>query len=64
MIEYQYIIHDELSTGLDFVNDANGTALGEGATTINVTVAFKGTGVTDASTAPTTATIDRDNSKK
>lgn len=62
--QYQYIIHDELSTGLDFVNDANGTALGEGATTINVTVAFKGTGVTDASTAPTTATIDRDNSKK
>lgn len=62
--QYQYIIHDELSTGLDFVNDANETALGEGATTINVTVAFKGTGVTDASTAPTTATIDRDNSKK
>lgn len=62
--QYQYIIHDELSTGLDFVNDANGTALGEGATTINVTVAFKGTGVKDASTAPTTATIDRDNSKK
>lgn len=62
--QYQYIIHDELSTGLDFVNDANGTALGEGATTVNVTVAFKGTGVTDASTAPTTATIDKDNSKK
>lgn len=62
--QYQYIIHDELSTGLDFVNDANGTALGEGATTIYVTVAFKGTGVTDASTAPTTATIDTDNSKK
>lgn len=62
--QYQYIIHDELSTGLDFVNDANGTALGEGATTVNVTVAFKGTGVTDASTAPTTATIDTDNSKK
>ena len=62
--QYQYIIHDELSTGLDFVNNANGTALGEGATTVNVTVAFKGTGVTDASTAPTTATIDTDNSKK
>lgn len=62
--QYQYIIHDELSTGLDFVNDANGTALGEGATTVNVTVAFKGIGVTDASTAPTTATIDTDNSKK
>lgn len=62
--QYQYIIHDELSTGLDFVNDANGTALGEGATTVNVTVAFKGTGVTDASTAPTTATLDTTNNKK
>lgn len=62
--QYQYIIHDELSTGLDFVNGANGTALGEGATTVNVTVAFKGTGVTDASTAPTTATLDTTNNKK
>ena len=62
--QYQYIIHDELSTGLDFVNAANGTALGEGATTVNVTVAFKGTGVTDASTAPTTATLDTTNNKK
>ena len=62
--QYQYIIHDELSTGLDFVNDANGTALGEGATTVNVTVAFKGTGVTDASTAPITATLDTTNNKK
>lgn len=62
--QYQYIIHDELSTGLDFVNDANGTALGEGATTVNVTVAFKGTGVTYASTAPTTATLDTTNNKK
>lgn len=62
--QYQYIIHDELSPGLDFVNDANGTALGEGATTVNVTVAFKGTGVTDASTAPTTATLDTTNNKK
>ena len=62
--QYQYIIHDELSTGLDFVNDANGTALGEGATTVNVTVAFKGTGVKDASTAPTTATLDTTNNKK
>lgn len=62
--QYQYIIHDELSTGLDFVNDANGTALGEGATTINVTVAFKGTGVTDASTAPTTAKLDVENNRK
>lgn len=55
--EYVYKIHDTLSNGLDFVNDANGTALGEGATTVNVTVAFKDAGVTDASTAPTTATL-------
>ena len=59
---YVYKIHDELTKGLDFVNDANGTALGTGATTVKVTVAF--TGATDASTAPTTATIDTDNSKK
>lgn len=62
--EYVYKIHDELSKGLDFVNDAKGTALGAGATTVNVTVAFKGTGVTDASTAPTTATLDTTNNKK
>ena len=55
--QYQYIIHDELSTGLDFVNDANGTALGEDATTVNVTVAFTDTSVTDASTAPKTAEL-------
>lgn len=60
--EYVYKIHDELSTGLDFVNDAAGTALEEGATTVNVTVAFKG--ATDASTAPTTATLDSTNKKK
>lgn len=58
--EYVYKIHDELSTGLDFVNDATGTAC-EG-NSVNVTVAF--TGATDVSTAPTTATIDTDNSKK
>ena len=62
--QYQYIIHDELSTGLDFVNDATGTALGEGATTVNVKVAFKDAGVTDASTAPTTATLDSTNKRK
>ena len=61
--QYQYIIHDELSTGLDFVNDENGTALGEGATTVNVKVAFTGTGVTDASTAPTTATLSGTNKR-
>lgn len=60
--QYQYIIHDELSNGLDFVNDANGTALGEGATAVNVTVALKG--ATDAGTAPATATLDSTNNKK
>ena len=59
--QYQYIIHDTLSGGLDFVNDATGTALGEGATTVNVTVAF--TDGTDASTAPTTATLDTANKR-
>ena len=61
--QYQYIIHDELSKGLDFVNDATGAVLGEAATTVNVTVAF-GEGVTDKGTAPTTAAIDTENSKK
>ena len=58
--KYVYRIHDVLSAGLDFVNDANGTAC-EG-NSVKVTVAF--TGATDASTAPTTATIDTANSKK
>lgn len=62
--QYQYIIHDELTKGLDFVNGEDGTALEEGATTVNVTVAFKGTGVRDASTAPITATLDTTNNKK
>lgn len=58
--QYQYIIHDELSRGLDFVNDANGIAC-EG-NSVKVTVAF--TDATDASTAPTEAVIDTENSKK
>lgn len=57
---YVYKIHDTLSTGLDFVNDANGTAC-EG-NSVKVTVAFIDT--TEASTAPTEATIAIDNSKK
>jgi len=61
--QYQYIIHDELSTGLDFVNDTTGTALGETATTVNVKVAF-GADVTDEGTAPTTATLDSTNKRK
>lgn len=60
--QYQYIIHDELSNGLDFVNDANGTALEAGATTVNVAVALKD--ATDAGTAPITATLDSTNNKK
>ena len=62
--QYQYIIHDELSTGLDFVNDATGTALGAGATTVNVTVAFTDTSLTVGGTTPTTATLDSTNNKK
>lgn len=51
--EYVYNIHDTLSNGLDFVNDAAGaTVTGD---TVNVTVAFKG--ADDASTEPTKATL-------
>lgn len=60
--QYVYKIHDELTSGLDFVNDENGAALEAGATTVNVTVAFKDT--KDASTAPTTATLDTENNRK
>lgn len=62
--EYVYKIHDTLSNGLDFVNDANGTALEAGATTVNVKVAFKDAGVTATGTTPTTATLDTTNNKK
>ena len=62
--EYVYKIHDELSTGLDFVNDATGTALGEGATTVNVTVAFTDNSVTAAGTTPKAATLDTANNRK
>lgn len=51
--EYVYKINDTLSNGLDFVNDANGTAVI--GNTVNVSVAFED--ATDASTAPTTATL-------
>lgn len=62
--ECVYKIHDELSTGLDFVNDENGTALEAGATTVNVKVAFTDAGVTAVGTAPTTATLDKGNNRK
>lgn len=62
--QYVYKIHDTLSTGLDFVNDTNGAALGEGATTVNVTVAFTEAGVTDASeNKPTIATLSGEGSR-
>ena len=60
--KYVYKIHDELSTGLDFVNDEAGTACE--ANSVKVTVAFKDTDVTDASKAPTTATLDAVNHRK
>lgn len=62
--QYQYIIHDELSKGLDFVNDAAGAALGTGATTVNVTVAFTDNSLTVGGTTPTTATLDTENNRK
>lgn len=62
--QYVYKIHDELSTGLDFVNDENGVALEASATTVKVKVAFTDAGVTDKGTAPTTATLDTTNKRK
>lgn len=62
--EYVYKIHDELSKGLEFVNDANGTALDASATTVKVKVAFKDAGVTATGTTPTTATLDTSNKRK
>lgn len=58
--QYVYTIHDELSKGLDFVNDATGTPV-EG-TSVNVKVAFKD--ATDASATLTTATLDTTNKRK
>lgn len=58
--EYVYNIHDTLSSGLDFVNDENGAPTSDG--NVKVTVAFKD--ATDASTAPTTATLDTANKRK
>lgn len=57
---YVYKIHDELSKGLDFVNDVSGTACT--GNKVTVTVAF--TDGTDANAAPTEAAIATDNSKK
>ena len=60
--QYVYKIHDELTKGLDFVNDENGTALTN--KTVKVEVKFSEADVTDKGEAPTTAAIDTDNSKK
>ena len=57
---YVYKIHDELSKGLDFVNDVSGTACT--GNKVAVKVAF--TDGIDASAAPTEAAIATDNSKK
>ena len=57
--EYVYKIHDELSKGLNFVNDTNGTACTDNK--VAVKVAF--TDGTDASTAPTKAALDSKNNK-
>lgn len=59
---YVYTIHDELSKGLDFVNDATGTPV-EG-TSVKVKVAFKDASLTVGGTTPTTATLDTTNNKK
>lgn len=62
--QYVYKIHDELSKGLDFVNDETGAALEEDATTVNVTVAFTDNSLTVAGTTPTEATLETANSRK
>lgn len=54
--EYVYKIHDTLTTGLDFVKNANGDALDK-ATEANVTIAFTESGITPAGTTPTSATL-------
>lgn len=60
--QYVYKIHDTLTTGLDFVNDENGTTLTD--KTVKVEVKFSEADVTDNGEAPTTAAIDTSNSKK
>ena len=59
--EYVYKINDTLSNGLDFVNDANGTAVN--GNTVNVTVAFKDETVSPAGTTPTTASLSGANKR-
>lgn len=54
--EYVYKIHDTLTTGLDFVKNANGDAL-DNANEVNVTIAFTESGITPVGTTPTSATL-------
>ena len=54
--QYVYKIYDTLTTGLDFVKNADGDALDK-VTEANVTIAFKDTDVTAAGTTPTIATL-------
>ena len=61
--EYVYKIYDELSTGLDFVKNANGDAL-DNANQVNVTIAFTEEGVTDKGTVPATAALSGDSNRK
>lgn len=58
--EYVYKIHDTLSDGLDFVSDETGILTTPGK--VVVKVAFKDG--TDASTAPTYATLDTTNKRQ
>lgn len=60
--QYQYIIHDELTKGLDFVKSATGDAL-DNASEVNVTVKFTDGSVTAAGTAPTTATLSEEGNR-
>lgn len=60
---YVYKIHDELSTGLDFVKNANGDAL-DNADQVNVTIAFTEEGVTDKGTVPATAALSGEGNRK
>ena len=57
--QYTYKINDTLSDGLDFVDDADGAAIT--GNIVNVKIAI--TGGTDASTAPTTATLSGTDNK-
>ena len=58
--EYQYIIHDTLTDGLDFVNDEHGAAFS--GTNVNVLVKFE-EGITDADTAPSKAVLSGSNNR-